>query len=278
MKQVYDGLILNVLDHYTTVTPRLELGNTSSAAPLPSVAKLMEAAADHEAVILYKARFLTKHYLRVISKGGLGFGEGEGNMGKGQGQGEGQGEGLGEGGEKEMEDACLDGRGEKQRLASRPRAMVVCRSRAHVVLFHQYMQRELREGEASANPEAQSVRIYAAFSGEVAVPRVAPIPAPEAEKGSEGGAGASASAGAEAGGLKQSRKRRRAGQVEGDGRKALGGASRSDGAEEIFDEGDSELTDHSDDQSLRVVTESSLNGSLTLDEAHIIVVCSKVGS
>ena len=62
-----------MLDHYTTVTPRVELGKASSGAPLPSVAKLMEAAADHESVILFKARFVAKHYLRVISmgKGGL---------------------------------------------------------------------------------------------------------------------------------------------------------------------------------------------------------------
>lgn len=254
-------MILNVLDHYTTVTPRLELGNASSTAPLPSVAKLMEAAADHEAVILYKARFLTKHYLRVISKGGLGFGEAEVGQGQEKGAGHGQGAGQAKGKEEEEE------RRERQRLASRPRAMVVCRSRAHVVLFHQYMQRELREGEASAHPEAQSVKIYAAFSGEVAVPRVAPIPGPEAEMGSEvlAEAGEGAGAGSEAGGLKQSRKRQRTSQVE------------ADGVEEIYDEGDAELTGHDCEHSpLRVVTESSLNGHLTLDEAHIIVVCSKV--
>ena len=70
----------------------------------------------------------------------------------------------------------------------------------------------------------------------------------------------------------QSRKRRRVNEA-GDDR-SRGGASDSSESSEEYDE------DHSLDATdrYRVVTESSLNGSLRLEDAHIIVVCSKLNA
>ena len=252
---------------------------------------------------------MTKHYLRVVRKGGLGFSEGEGRVGS-EGAGEGEAsEGLEDcradgGSEREADTGDSGGReppidgsdgssddetpcaqGEVDAL---PRAMVVCRSRAHVVLFHQYMQREL--AAAHAYPEARAVKIYAAFSGEVTVPRqlyddVNPNGGAEGRNGERaaGGANGGASGGANgrtnggasggAGGaadddVKSPAKRRRTSDsappgIDSDEYDECSGSSWGSGSSPTT--GD-----------VRVVTEASLNGRLRLAEAHLIIVCSKL--
>ena len=196
------GLVVNVLDHYTTLTPRLRLGLNGSATSDVGTARLARAAALSPTVLLYKAKFIAKHYLRALRERSL-----------------------------EHEDATI-AEGDEIFV---PRAMVVCRSRSHVVSYHRLLNAQLRAlaqksidcseegtndatiteaGHTSVSRRACDINVYAAFSGE---------------------------------------------------------SSSMDGSCAI-----GLCEDDEDDPALVSVTESSLNGGLSLSDAHILVVCAKL--
>jgi hypothetical protein len=134
---VADGLIHNVLDHYTTITPKLHVGQRADGGSSGSCngsavppGALAEAACAHPAVLAYKAKFVARHFLRTVQASSLEY-----DAGGGGGNDKARGRGSRGGGD---DDHC-----EEDDAPFVPRAMVVCRSRAHVVAFHRLLKLEL---------------------------------------------------------------------------------------------------------------------------------------
>lgn len=176
-----------------------------------SVTQVFEAASLTPAVLRYKAKVMAKHYCRAVIGKTLEHSAGEGD--------------------EEQDDDFF------------PRAMIVCRSRLHVVAYQLLLSAELKRLEenfskrdSAEHERCTNLKVYAAFSGEVITSPLLGITSEDNDNGDEENKDNEE---ADSSGSMRPRKKRRK------------------------------------QECASIVTEASLN-AVSLDEAHVIIVCSKL--
>ena len=149
-------VIHNVLDHYTCVSMNIEFGGSFRGEEERgwriireskfTQSQLLEASSLHPSVLRYKAQLMAKHYCKVVRKRSL-----------------------------ELTDSNNDD-------SFFPRAMVICRSRMHVVAYTRLLSDEMdrlnnsnerkimdcEDEEVCRNvSRTKRMKVYGAFSGEI---------------------------------------------------------------------------------------------------------------